>query len=346
MPLIGPLIVDLVGPEIDAEERDILQHPLVGGIIFFARHYESPAQIQALSQTLRRVKKTPLLITVDQEGGRVQRFQSGFTRLPSMGQVGELFDHSHELGLQLAHVTGWLMAAELISVDVDLSFAPVLDIDKNINTAIGDRAFHKQISVITALANAFMQGMHTAGMAAVGKHFPGHGSVSVDSHRALPVDTREFQTIAAEDMQPFKQLIQAGIEGIMAAHILFPHVDSKPVGFSSHWLKDILRQQLEFNGLIFSDDLSMHGANIAGDFPDRVEAALDAGCDMALICNNRPGVIKTIDNISAERYAVDPHRFASVQKRFSLSHKTLKNSPEWHQHYQLFSELSSHILLS
>ncbi len=292
----GPIMIDLIGPEISLEERDLLQHPLVGGVILFTRNYESPAQLGELCRTIRENSQSSI-IAVDQEGGRVQRFKEGFTCLPSMGEIGELYHRSPEKGLELAYDSGRVMATELRSVGVDLSFAPVLDLDKKQNTVIGDRSFDASVDVVTVLAKMLMDGMHAGGMAATGKHFPGHGSVKTDSHLALPVDERNFEEIYREDMQPFIKMIEAGIDAIMPAHILFPKVDSKPVGFSRYWLKEILREKLHFKGMIFSDDLGMAGAEVAGSYAERAEAALNAGCDMALICNNRMAAIEIIDQL-------------------------------------------------
>jgi beta-N-acetylhexosaminidase len=328
---IGPVVFDLIGTELSAEEKEMLAHPLLGGLIFFARNYESPEQITRLTHDIRAARKKPILICVDQEGGRVQRFREGFTRLPSMGEIGKLYDHSPEKALTLAHTCGWLLAAEVLNVGVDLSFTPVLDIDLGINPAIGNRGFHRQPHVIVELAKALTAGMRTAGMAAVGKHFPGHGSVLIDSHLDLPIDTRTFDEIAEFDMPPFVDMIRHGIEGMMAAHILFSSVDDTAVGFSRRWLLDVLRKQLKFSGIIFSDDLHMEGAKIAGDYPERVHAALTAGCDMALLCNDRSAMIKTLDTLKAEYYHLDADRFAAVQGKFSNIPAPLKNSSLWRE---------------
>lgn len=293
----GPIILDLNGPELSREEQEILQHPLVNGVILFTRNYENTLQLKELCKNIRNTRKLPLLIAVDQEGGRVQRFQKEFTRIPPMGELGKLFETSPTDALKRAEEAGNCMAKELLAVGVDVSFAPVLDLNKELNNVVGDRAFHAQPAIVVQLAKAVMKGMHAAGMPATGKHFPGHGSVNLDSHLKLPIDEREFATIAAEDLIPFVELIRAGINAIMPAHILFPKVDNKPVGFSSIWLREILRKQLKFSGLIFSDDLNMQGANFAGSYIDRAEAALDAGCDRVLICNNRKGAIEIIDNL-------------------------------------------------
>jgi beta-N-acetylhexosaminidase len=336
---IGPLVVDLHAYELDAEEREFLQHPLIGGLIFFARNFDSPKQIAGLCRHIRMVRKKPILITVDQEGGRVQRFRNGFTRLPSMGQLGRLYQASPEIGLRLATTCGWMMAAELLAVGVDLSFAPVLDVDKGMSTMIGDRAFDRRPDVVIPLAKALTAGMREAGMASVGKHFPGHGSVSVDSHMGLPIDNRSFEQIAADDLIPFAEMMQAGMESVMAAHILFPAVHDKPVGFSLYWLQDVLRQQLAFSGLVFSDALDMHGADTAGGFPERVTASLEAGCDMALICNNRESVIKTLDGLPADYRPVAAEKWQRVQGDFTQISTPLKNSRAWQEKYTIFANL-------
>jgi beta-N-acetylhexosaminidase len=311
---IGPIMLDLAGTELSSEERNMLQHPLVGGVILFTRNYVSPEQITVLCQTIRQAREWPLLIAVDHEGGRVQRFREGFTILPSMGSLGQLYEKSPQEALKLAESYGKTIATELMAVGIDLSFTPVLDLNKGICPAIGDRAFSKQSAVVVKLAKALMHGMHGVGMAATGKHFPGHGAVNVDSHLGLPIDTRSFAEIEQEDLIPFVELIRGGIDALMPAHILFPAIDDKPVGFSRHWLHDILRKQLQFTGVIFSDDLNMAGADIAGDYADRAKAALEAGCDMALICNNRSGAIQILDGLP-QRYFLEPRKFQSLKKQ-------------------------------
>ncbi|MDR3491781.1 MAG: beta-N-acetylhexosaminidase [Gammaproteobacteria bacterium] len=333
---IGPIVFDLISTELSPEEREILQHPLIGGVIFFSRNFESPEQISQLSQEIRACRKSPILITVDQEGGRVQRFREGFLRLPAMGRIGQLYAESPQVALSLASTSGYLMASEILSVGVDLSFAPVLDIDYGNNEVIGLRAFHQDIDPLTSLAKAFMQGMQTAGMAAVGKHFPGHGAVTADSHLDLPIDSRSLKEVTEKDLVPFKHLIEFGIQGIMAAHILFPQIDTQPAGFSSYWLKEVLRKQLNFQGMIFSDDLNMKGAHIAGDFPDRAQAALEAGCDMVLICNDRTGLVKTIDGLPHNKFIVSDEKFLAIQGRFNNTHQALKNTPMWREQHNYF----------
>lgn len=296
--MTSPIILDLEGTAITPEEKEILQHPLVGGLILFSRNYISPQQITDICRLARQCRKQPLLIAVDHEGGRVQRFKQGFTAIPPMGELGALYEKNSEKALKAAESFGALIAKELLAVGVDFSFTPVLDLDRQRNSVIGDRAFHQQPDVVIALATALIKGLHDNGMASCGKHFPGHGAVTQDSHHALPVDERSLPEIYAEDLKPFIALIQAGIRSMMPAHIIFSAVDQNPVGFSSIWLQNILRQQLQFSGKIFSDDLNMAGAEFAGDYPARARAALQAGCDMVLICNNRAGAISILDRLS------------------------------------------------
>ncbi len=333
-PSHGPVILDLIGYTVTDEERELLQHPHVGGVILFARHFESAAQISELCQSIRRCRQSPLLITVDQEGGRVQRFKEGFVKLPSMGEIGQIYHRSNEEGLQLAECVGWLMAAELLAVGVDLSFAPVLDLDKKCNTVVGDRSFGQDADSVALLGNAVMQGMHKAGMAATGKHFPGHGTVNVDSHLSLPVDDRCFEDVFQDDMQPFISLIANGIDALMPAHILFPKIDNQPVGFSTRWLTDVLRKKLLFSGVIFSDDLNMAGAELAGNYAVRAKAALDAGCDAVLICNNRAGAIEILEDLP-ETYVFPADKFNRLQGRFSHHLKSLHSSVEWQNYFNL-----------
>jgi len=294
--LNASLIIDLQGFEISAEEKELLQHPLVCGVILFARNYQSYAQLKKLCRSIRECKKT-LLIVVDQEGGRVQRFNEDFTALPSMSWFGNLFDQSPLKGLMFAEDCAWLMANELLEVGIDLSLAPVLDLNKGISKVIGDRAFHSQPDIVAQLAKAFMKGMRQAGMAATGKHFPGHGSIAIDTHTGIAKDLRDLKTIVAEDLSVFVELIHAGIPSLMTSHIIFPHVDSCPVSFSKVWLKDILRRQFGFTGIIFSDDLNMEGAKIGSNHADRFMAAREAGCDVAMLCNNRIAVVNIIDTV-------------------------------------------------
>jgi len=278
-------MLDVVGTELTADDIRRLQHPLVGGVILFKRNYVNNTQLKALTASIHEVRFPPLLIAVDHEGGRVQRFRDGFTKIPPMREFGKIWDRNPKKAKELAADAGWILAAELRAHGVDFSFTPVLDMDYGDSLVIGDRAFHLDAKAINDLAFALMQGLKKGGMAAVGKHFPGHGFVVADSHVSMPVDDREFDQIAQHDMQPFRMLIDDGIPAIMPAHVIYPKVDDKPAGFSSRWLQKILRERLGFNGVIFSDDLSMEAATVGGEVTTRALAALNAGCDMVLLCN-------------------------------------------------------------
>lgn len=288
----GPLMVDVGGLSLTAEDKEVLAHPDVGSVILFSRNVDTPEQIRALTDAMRAVRPE-LWIAVDQEGGRVQRFREGFTRLPAMRQFGHQYDVDPQAALAAAQACGELMAREVKAVGVDFSFAPVLDLDVGVSGVIGDRAFHTDPQAATALVRAFMQGMKAAGMMTIGKHFPGHGSVAADSHFALPVDDRSWAEIDAYDLQPFRALATE-LDGIMPAHVVYPQVDPLPAGFSSFWLKTVLREQLGFQGLIFSDDLCMEGAAGVGNMRERRDLALEAGCDVVLICNNRDAVLSVL----------------------------------------------------
>jgi len=292
--MIGALMLDIAGTELTQEDIELLQAPQVGGMILFSRNIESPAQVRALTDHMRRIRPD-ILIAVDQEGGRVQRLKSGFTLLPAMGKFGELYLTQPEKALELVEQCGWLMAIEVLAVGIDFSFAPVLDLN-DISDVIGDRAFAKNVNDIVPLASAFMKGMQRAGMATTGKHFPGHGSVKADSHVAAAVDTREYQDIYDNDMQSFIKL-QSQLDALMPAHVIYEKVDPNPAGFSPYWIQKVLRQELKFDGVLFSDDLSMQAACVAGGADARIRAALDAGCDMGLVCNNRESACTALSGI-------------------------------------------------
>lgn len=282
---LGPVMVDVLGKTLSAEDEARLKHPLVGGVILFARNYESPGQLQELTAAIHELRSAPLLIAVDHEGGRVQRFRQGFSRIPPMRELGRVWDANPRRARHLAQQAGYVLASELRAYGVDFSFTPVLDVDFGSSTVIGDRAFHSDPQAIGELAHSLMLGLRQAGMAAVGKHFPGHGFVRADSHVEIPVDERGYTDIELCDLVPFRHMINSGMQAIMPAHVIYPRVDDKPAGFSEVWLKNVLRGELGFEGCIFSDDLSMEGATVAGGIVQRAEAALHAGCDMVLVCN-------------------------------------------------------------
>lgn len=292
---LGPVMLDLAGGALSDEDRDILRHPAVGGVILFTRNYENPEQLSSLTRAIAKLRRPGLLIAVDHEGGRVQRFREGFSPIPPMRTLGELWDRDPAGARAEASRLGRLIASELGDGGVDFSFTPVLDLDYGRSAVIGDRALHRQPAVVAALASALIAGLRSGGMAAVGKHFPGHGFVAADSHLALPVDDRGFEAIEAEDLVPFAALAAAGIEGFMPAHVVYARCDAQPAGYSRFWLQEVLRGRLGFRGLIFSDDLGMIGAHGAGDIVERGKLALAAGCDMVLVCNDRPGAVDLLE---------------------------------------------------
>jgi beta-N-acetylhexosaminidase len=328
---LGPLMLDVAGLELDATDRELLRHPAAGGVILFTRNYESPAQVRALVDAIHALRDPQLLVAVDQEGGRVQRFRDGFTRLPPLACLGRIYDTDRTRAKHLARVTGWLMASELRAVGVDLSFAPVLDLDYGVSTVIGNRALHRRPEIVADLAVAYQGGMHEAGMAATGKHFPGHGAVAADSHTDLPVDARRFVDIEQWDLVPFRRLIDAGLAAVMMAHVIYDQVDAQPAGYSGIWIRDILRRQLGFQGLVFSDDLSMAGACLAGDHAARAHAALEAGCDMVLVCNDRAGAEQVAGALERHRDPVAHTRMARMHGRHPLAPETLRADPRWEQ---------------
>ena len=290
-------------------------------MILFARNYENPQQVTELIDSIRAVRSGPLLIAVDQEGGRVQRFQNGFTRLPPAA--------SYARAPELAESAGWLMAAELLAIGVDFSFAPVLDIDCGVSQIIGDRSFSTDAELATQLSSSFRKGMKSAGMAATGKHFPGHGAIALDSHLTLPIDERDLESLRNIDLIPFKQLINEGLEAVMPAHVLYTQIDANPAGFSKFWIQTILREELNFKGVVFSDDLSMEGAAFAGDFPERAKRAQLAGCDMLLVCNNPAAAEQILEALPVTNDPVRTQRLMSMQGQKRLDRTELMNSSLW-----------------
>ncbi|MCF6204472.1 MAG: beta-N-acetylhexosaminidase [Methylococcaceae bacterium] len=326
----GPVMIDLEGLTLSQSEKEKINHPNTGAVILFSRNYRSPEQVSQLINNIRQARNGNILIAVDQEGGRVQRFQTDFTRLPP----ASIFTQSPSL----AESTGWLMAVELLAVGIDFSFAPVLDIDCEISEIIGNRSFSQDYKVATQLASHFRKGMNSAGMAATGKHFPGHGAVALDSHLTLPYDNRDLQDIRDKDLQPFKQLISEGLEAIMPAHVVYPQIDSLPAGFSSQWIQKILRDELRFNGTVFSDDLSMEGAASIGDFPYRAKLALQAGCDMVLVCNNSTAADEVLDSIPVTTSNNREKRLQVMRGNPQFTRAQLIKNVKWQQISQIVSQ--------
>lgn len=291
----GPLMIDIAGPELSPLDRERLRHPLVGGIILFTRNYRSREQLRSLCDEIHALRRPPLLIAVDHEGGRVQRFREGFTLLPSMRRLGDWWDKTPHSAVESARNIGFLLAAELRALGVDFSFAPVLDLDWGRSGVIGNRSFHARPEAVSALAGGLIEGMHEAGMACCGKHFPGHGWAEADSHVAIPTDPRGLADLAA-DLMPYREL---KLDAVMPAHVIYPQIDSRPAGFSPVWIGK-LRQELGFEGVVFSDDLSMEGASVAGGIVDRADAAWTAGCDMLLVCNAPDAVGELLDRWQPE----------------------------------------------
>lgn len=309
---IGPVMLDVVGKTLTPEDEARLKHPLVGGVILFARNYESPSQLAELTANIRALRTPPLLISVDHEGGRVQRFRTGFTKIPPMRELGKLYDQHPKRAKHLAEQVGYVLASELRACGVDFSFTPVLDVDYGASSVIGDRAFHAEPQAIAELAHSLLIGLKKGGMPTVGKHFPGHGYVCADSHLEIPVDERSYTDIEMCDLIPFRQMVSFGLTAVMPAHVIYPKVDPRPAGFSKIWLKDILRGELGFEGCIFSDDLSMEGATVAGGIVQRAEAALHAGADMVLVCNKPESADELLAGLKWEISAPTKARLAQM----------------------------------
>jgi beta-N-acetylhexosaminidase len=313
---LGPVILDVEGTELRDTDRARLSHPLAGGVILFKRNYASPEQLAELTAAIRALRSPQLLLAVDHEGGRVQRFREGYTALPPMAELGALWDHDRAAARRRAEAVGYIIAVELAASGVDFSFTPVLDLNLGRSGVIGNRSFHRDPAAVSELAAGLVEGLARGGLAAVGKHFPGHGYAAEDSHVDIPVDRRSLAEIQATDLEPYKRLASV-LAGVMPAHVIYPEVDSVPAGFSPVWLQRVLRAEIGFDGMIFSDDLSMEGASVAGGIVARANMALSAGCDMVLVCN-RPDLA---DELLAElTWSAQPRwqeRLARMRARLS-----------------------------
>jgi beta-N-acetylhexosaminidase len=316
----GSLMLDIGGTWLTAEDRQILRQPEVAGLIVFARNIESPRQVRELCASIRAIRPD-LILAVDQQGGRVQRLRQGFLRLPAMRALAD-----NDNAEQLSEQCGWLMATEVLAAGLDISFAPVLDLDHQRSAVVGSRAFEGDPERAARLAGAFIRGLRGAGMAATGKHFPGHGWAEADSHVAIPVDERELDEIRRSDLVPFARLA-AELDGVMPAHVVYPKVDDQPAGFSRRWLQDILRAELKFSGVIFSDDLSMAGAHVVGDAAERIEAALTAGCDMGLVCNDRASAELALERL--QRLGAKPPASLARMRRRAFPGTEYRQDPRW-----------------
>jgi len=327
---LGPLMIDVAGTSLTREDYAVLSHPLVGGVILFTRNFKDAAQLEELVREIRAVRRPPLLVAVDQEGGRVQRFRQDFVVLPSMRLIGHQYDADRVAARELARQCGWLMAAELRAMGIDISFAPVVDLDYGASAVIGDRAFHSDERAVADLAVAFAHGMRDAGMAATAKHFPGHGAVVPDSHVAMPVDRHSYADMD-RDLYPYRRLIDNGLPAVMMAHVVYEQVDVLPASFSKKWIQDELRGRLGFHGAVFSDDLSMKGASVVGDMPQRAMTAIRAGCDMVPICNDREAVNAVLNSLDPAQL-LDPvaqMRIARLHGTTAMTRPTLLASAKW-----------------
>lgn len=325
---LGPLMIDIRATALSAEEREWLAAPAVGGVILFTRNFTGVDQLQELVGSIRALRTPELLIAVDQEGGRVQRFKAPFTRLPAMRRLGHVYDEQPQQACELARQFGWLMAAELRAVDIDFSFAPVVDVDRGLAEVIGDRALHEDAEVVAELAREFAAGAKLAGMSVVAKHFPTHAGARADSHTALALDSREYSAIL-DDLMPYRRLIESGLHGVMAAHVSFPQIDPRPAGFSSWWLEEQLRGELAFGGAIFSDDLAMAGAGVANSCADRAVLALEAGCDMVLLCNRSEEIQATIERLTGMLNPRSQLHLMRLRGHGGESWQALRNSSQW-----------------
>jgi beta-N-acetylhexosaminidase len=328
---LGPVMLDVEGVALTPADRDLLREPAVGGVILFTRNYESPAQIADLVAEIRALRSPPLLVAVDHEGGRVQRFREGFSAIPPMRLIGREFNRDEAAGSALARQAGWLIGSELRAANIDLCFAPCVDLDWGVSEVIGDRSFHAKADVVSDLAGDFCRGLRAAGMAAVAKHFPGHGAVVADSHVKLPVDRREYG-ILLDDMRPYERLSSTGlIAGVMLAHIVYREMDEMPAGFSSYWIENELRNRVGFGGAVFCDDLSMQATAAYGSMAERARRALNAGCDMVLVCNDRDAAQQAVAALNDYSNPLSLVRLARLHGTGQVMRETLLASDEWQQ---------------
>jgi len=324
-------MLDVEGVALTPADRELLREPAVGGVILFTRNYESPDQIADLVAEIRALRTPPLLIAVDHEGGRVQRFRDGFSLIPAMRHFGIEYDNDPDTALGLARQAGWLIASELRAAGIDLCFAPCVDLDRGVSGVIGDRAFHSRPEIVGDLAAAFSRGLRSAGMAAVAKHFPGHGAVIADSHLQLPVDRREYGDVL-DDMRPYENLINnSDIAGVMLAHVVYREMDDMPAGFSKFWIERELRSRLGFGGAVFCDDLSMKATSAYGSMRRRARRALDAGCDMVLVCNDRRRAEQAVQSLNDYSNPLSLVRLARLHGTGHALRETLRASELWQQ---------------
>ncbi|MEE8235562.1 MAG: beta-N-acetylhexosaminidase [Gammaproteobacteria bacterium] len=325
---LGPIMTDVSGVVLTDEDRELLEHPAIGGVILFSRNYVDDQQLRDLVGSVAALRTPSLLIAIDQEGGRVQRFADGFTRLPPLRWFGQQFNLDPAAARSLAHKAAWIMAVELLEFGIDFSFAPVVDIDWGLSEVIGDRAFHADPEVVSSLALSYTQGMRAAGMASVAKHFPGHGGVAADSHVSLPEDHRPY-TDLIEDLKPYQCLIDHGLQGIMPAHVRYTEVDQQIASMSEYWLRTELRENLGYKGAIFSDDLSMAGAGVVGEVPERVVTTIKAGSDMVLICNDRDAVVATLDATEGLHQPTSQARLIAMRPAGEAKDASLVGTSAW-----------------
>jgi beta-N-acetylhexosaminidase len=326
---LGPLMVDVAGPVLGAADIQRLQDPVVGGVILFARNYASRDQLRELVAAIHAVRNPPLLVAVDQEGGRVQRFRDGFFPLPPLHWIGHQYDMDPDAGRRLAFQAAWVMATDLRDAGVDFSFAPVVDLDHGLSTIIGERAFHREPAVVTELAAAYLQGLRRAGMIGVAKHFPGHGGVIADSHLELPEDHRSRDDLY-DDLLPYERLVASGlVAGVMVAHVRYPAVEPAVASLSSHWMRQVLRQELGFRGVVFSDDLSMKALDGEGGLPERAAASLQAGADMVLVCNDPAGADRVRAALAGHADPAGQARLASLRPRQLPADAEPRGGREW-----------------